>query len=108
MNVTIRGQHMEVTPAIYDHVIEQLERIKRHFDHPILVSVVLSVEKLIQQAEAIVHVDGRDLHSRVTHLDLYKAIDEMAHALDRQILRIKEKKSTHRTDERIRDHLEPI
>ncbi|MBW8072839.1 MAG: ribosome-associated translation inhibitor RaiA, partial [Ferrovum sp.] len=50
MKVTITGQHIEVTPAIRGHVEEKIGRIKRHFEHPLDINVVLPVEKIKHNA----------------------------------------------------------
>jgi len=44
MNLTISGHHLEVTPAIRDYLSAKLERVKRHFDQVINVSVIIQVE----------------------------------------------------------------
>ena len=51
MNLTISGHHLEVTPAIRECVMSKLSRVKRHFDHVIDATVLLSVDKLRQKAE---------------------------------------------------------
>jgi putative sigma-54 modulation protein len=102
MNVTVTGQHMEITPAIRDHVEEKMQRVKRHFDHPIDVNVVLSVEKLLQKVEANVHLNGKDIIVETSNPDMYVAIDEMSHTLDRQIIRHKEKQTSQRDGQSIR------
>ncbi len=96
MKVTVTGHQVEITPAIRDYVVEKMERIKRHFDPIIDVNVVLKVEKLIQRVEATVHVQGRDLFAEATNPDMYAAIDELVHTLDRQIIRLKEKQQDQR------------
>lgn len=96
MKVTITGQHMEVTPAIRDHVEEKVGRIKRHFDHALEINVVLTVEKLKHNAEANVHVNGKDFFVHTAQDDMYAAIDELAHMLDRQIIKHKERQSEGR------------
>ncbi len=96
MNVIVTGQHIEITPAIRDYVVDKMERVKRHFDHPIDVNVILTVEKLHQHVEANVHVNGRDLFVETSNPDMYAAIDELAHTLDRQIIRHKEKQHDQR------------
>jgi len=45
MNLTISGHHLDLTPAIREYVQSKLTRIKRHFDHVIDISVILSVDK---------------------------------------------------------------
>jgi len=62
MNLTITGHHLDVTPAIRGYVEEKMGRVTRHFDQVIDVSVILSVDKLQQKAEANVHVPGKDIY----------------------------------------------
>lgn len=96
MNLNLTGHHLEITAAIRDYVTAKLERVNRHFDHVIDVSVVLSVEKLRQKAEINVHLSGKDIFVESEDADLYAAIDGLVDKLDRQILRHKEKFSEHR------------
>jgi putative sigma-54 modulation protein len=98
MNLTVTGHHVSVTPAIRSYVESKLERIVRHFDSVSGVTVILSVEKLRQKAEASVHVRGRDLFVEADHEDLYAAIDAMADKLDRQVLKYKDRAHAHPHD----------
>ena len=91
MNLHVTGHHLEVTPAIRDYVVSKMERITRHFDHVIDVSVILSVEKLAQKVEASVHVSGRDIFVESRDGNMYAAIDILIDKLDRQIIKHKEK-----------------
>lgn len=96
MQVDITGQHVEVTEPLKEYVHSKIERVKRHFDQLITVHVVLSVEKLRQQAEATISVSGGNLVATAEDEDMYAAIDAMVDKLDRQAIKIKEKKSNHR------------
>lgn len=98
MNLNISGHHLEVTPAIREHVMTKLERVLRHFDHIIDVSVILSVEKFIHKCEATVHVSGKDIHVTVEENDMYAAIDLLIDKLDRQMMKHKEKGFDRRND----------
>jgi len=98
MNLHITGHHLDITPAIRDYVNAKLNRINRHFDHVIDVSVVLTVDKLSHKVEATVHVRGKDLHAECIDADMYAAIDGLADKLDRQVLKYKEQIRDHRTD----------
>lgn len=98
MNLNLTGNHLEITPAIRAYVISKLERVNRHFDHVIDVSVVLSVDKLQQRIEANVHVRGKDLHAQSIDADMYAAIDALADKLDRQVVKHKEKQKAHRSE----------
>ena len=61
-------------------------------------SVVLTVEKLEQKAEANVHVSGNDLHAEAVDADMYAAIDALADKLDRMVVKHKEIRSSHRPE----------
>jgi putative sigma-54 modulation protein len=89
MNLNLTGHHVDITPAIRDYVMNKIERITRHFDQVIDVTVILSVEKLKRKAEANVHVSGRDIFCVSDHEDMYAAIDALVDKLDRQILKHK-------------------
>jgi putative sigma-54 modulation protein len=96
MNLTLTGHHLEITPAIRAYVVSKLERVARHFDHVIDVSVVLSVDKLQQIVEANVHLRGKEIHVESAEPDMYAAIDALADKLDRQVIKHKEKLTDHR------------
>ncbi|MDY7577781.1 ribosome-associated translation inhibitor RaiA [Herbaspirillum sp. RTI4] len=103
MNLTISGHHLDVTPAIREYVMTKVERIKRHFDHVIDVSVVLTVDKLTekekrQKAEINVHIKGKDIHVESLAHDLYAAIDALIDKLDRQVLKHKGQLQDHQSD----------
>ena len=101
MQLSITGHHIDVTEALHDYVTSKFERLTRHYDHITNVHVVLSVEKLIQKAEATVHTSGAELFADATSDDLYAAIDALIDKVDRQIIKHKEKKRERQ--HRIRD-----
>ena len=98
MNLNLTGNHLEITPAIRDYVVAKLDRVTRHFDHVIDVSVVLSVNKLRQKIEANLHIRGKDIHAESVEPDMYAAIDGLADKLDRMVLKAKEKRVDGRHD----------
>ena len=98
MNLNRTGHHLDITPAIRDYVIAKLGRVKRHFDHVIDVTVVMSVEKLRHKAEVNLHARGKDIHVEAIEQDMYASIDALADKLDRQVIKHKEKLAVHRHD----------
>lgn len=98
MNLTLTGHHVDITPAIRAYVVAKLDRVTRHFDHVIDVSVVLTVEKLEHKAEANVHLSGNDLFAESIDGDMYAAIDALADKLDRMVVKHKEIRSSHRPE----------
>jgi putative sigma-54 modulation protein len=99
MNLNLSGHHLEITPAIREHVLSKIGKVKRHFDNVIDVNVILSVDKLVQKAEANVHLSGRTIFVEADDANLYVAIDSLVEKLDRQILKHKEKNSARRHDD---------
>ena len=93
MNLKITGHHLEITPAIREYVTTKMERVKRHFDHVIDLSVIMTVEKLKHSVEANVHMSGKDIFVQAEDVDMYAAIDALADKLDRQVVKHKEKHS---------------
>lgn len=98
MNLNLTGRHVDITPAMRDYVTSKIDKIKRHFDHVIDVSVILSVEKLKQKAEANIHVRGKDIFVETDSADMYASIDSLVDKLDRQILKHKEKNADRRSN----------
>jgi len=98
MNLQLTGHHIDVTPALRAYVEAKLERLMRHFDHVIDANVVLTIEGLQQICECTLHVRGKDLFAEAREADMYAAIDILADKLDRQILKHKEKITSHRAE----------
>ncbi len=98
MNLNLTGRHLEITPAIRQHVTDKLAKIKNHFDNVLDVTIVLSVDKLKQKAEGNVHLSGKNIFVECDDANLYVAIDNMIEKLDRQIIKHKEKYEARRTD----------
>ena len=96
MQVSVTGHHVEVTDSLRNHVEEKIAKLKRHFDNVTDVHVILTVEKLEQKAEATVQISGAKLFADDVQEDMYQAIDNMIDKLDRQIIKHKEKKGSHR------------
>lgn len=92
MNLNITGLNFDVTEAVRSRVSDKLQRISRHSDDIINVTVTLSQEKNDPKAAANVHLAGKDLH--VEHVggeNMYAAIDTLMDKLDRAVVQHKEK-----------------
>ncbi len=104
MNLNLTGHHVEITPAMRDYVTTKMDKIKRHFDNVIDVNVTLSVEKLKQNAEASVHVRGKDIFVETNSANMYVSIDNLVDKLDRKILKYKGKNVAHRNNNAFKTH----
>lgn len=96
MQINLTGHHVDITEPLRGYVDNKFDRLSRHFDQMIKVHVVLSVEKLRQKAEATLHVNGGNVFADSVHEDMYAAIDTLVDKLDRQVIKYKEKRQSHR------------
>jgi putative sigma-54 modulation protein len=96
MNLHLTGHHLEITPAIREHVSAKLQRITRHFDEVIDLHAILEAERSRFKVEASVRVRGKEIFCESTASDLHAAIDALTEKLDRAIIKHKEKSLEHR------------
>lgn len=75
MQINLTGRHIEITDAMREYLDTKFKRLERHFDNINNVYVILSVEKLVQKAEATLHVNGGEIYAESEHQDMYAAID---------------------------------
>jgi putative sigma-54 modulation protein len=99
MQLNITGHQVEVTPAIRTYAEEKLARVGKHFDNHLDVHMILSVDKLVQKAEATLHTAGKQHFAEATAHDMYAAIDLLADKLDRVVVKLKEKMKDHHRGE---------
>ncbi len=95
MQLSVSGQHLEITPALRDHVADKVDKIARRFEGAATTHVVLSIEKTRHTADATVTAKGATWHASGVADDMYAAIDSMAGKLDRQVMKHKEKRADH-------------
>ena len=99
MQINITGHQLDLTDSLKVHVNDKLSKIERHFDHITSVDVVLNVEKIRQQAEAVINAKGISIHANAESENMYNSIDMLAQKLDAQVLKHKEKLSNHHKKE---------
>ncbi|TCI48006.1 MULTISPECIES: ribosome hibernation-promoting factor, HPF/YfiA family [unclassified Exiguobacterium] len=94
MIYNIRGENIEVTPAIKDYVEKKLEKLTRYFTTPTdaqTVYVNLKVYNEKQKVEVTIPMTNLLLRAEETNLDMYAAIDLVVDKLERQIRKHKTK-----------------
>lgn len=91
MRIETHGQQIDVTPALREYVESKLARLGRHYDHPLQIRTLLTLDKPDHRAEATVNISGKTLHADANAIDMYAAIDLLADKLDRLLMKHKEK-----------------
>jgi putative sigma-54 modulation protein len=99
MQLSVTGHHVEITPALRSYVDKKLERLLRHSGHVIDAHCVLTVEKLMQRAEATLHLRGETVHALAEDENMYAAIDALTDKLERLVRKHKEKITDHHAAE---------
>ena len=96
MHIDITGQHIDITEALRACVEDKLGKLERHCARISKIHVVLTVEKERHKAEATCHMGHHDLFAMDEEDDMYKAIDKLVLKLDRQLLKYRQKDTSHR------------
>ncbi|TYS69894.1 ribosome-associated translation inhibitor RaiA [Sutcliffiella horikoshii] len=93
MKYNVRGENIEVTPAIRDYVENKIGKIERYFDSTdnAECKVNLKVYNNQQKIEVTIPMTGLVLRAEESHDDLYAAIDLVVDKLERQIRKHKTK-----------------
>jgi putative sigma-54 modulation protein len=93
MNFNIRGENIEVTPALREYVEQKVGKLDRYFNDGLdsNVNVNLKVYNSKQKIEVTIPMAQMTLRAEEGHNDLYAAIDLVVDKLERQIRKHKTK-----------------
>src|SRR6185437_4229286 len=94
LNFNIRGENIEVTPAIRDHVERKILKLERYFTEGANATANVNMKVYNdKQAKVEVTIPMKNLTLRAEerHDDLYAAIDLIVDKLERQIRKFKTK-----------------
>jgi putative sigma-54 modulation protein len=103
MNISIRGDKLEVTSAIKDYVKEKLAKLDKYFEEPnkIDASVLLKVKNDIQSIEVTIPTNKYTLRAEEKNADMYAAIDLVVDVLERQIRKNKTRLNKVKSDDTV-------
>ena len=95
MQITIRGHHLSITPAIEENIKTKFSQMTKHLDQVNSMQVKLSKDHQITKrskkgssnhiAEAIVRLPGIEFFAQATADDMYTSIKLLSEKLKRQI-----------------------
>ncbi|MDQ0339922.1 putative sigma-54 modulation protein [Caldalkalibacillus uzonensis] len=93
MKFNIRGENIEVTPALRDYVEKKVGRLERYFQEDITsdVYVTLKVTRDQHSVEVTIPMPKLLLRAEEKSLDMYASIDLVVEKLERQIRKYKTK-----------------
>ena len=93
MKYNIRGEKVEITPAIKSYIEDKIGKLDKYFENAddIEASVVIKIRGKDQKIEITIPAMSYTLRSEESHNDLYAAIDLTVDKLERQIRKNKTK-----------------
>ena len=89
--IQISGHGVEITPIMHDFINKKFARVQKHFNNITNIHLYLSVDKLVQKAEATIHVPGPEIYASAESEDMYKTIDLLTDKIIRQLEKYKGK-----------------
>lgn len=94
INFNIRGENIEVTPAIRDYVESKIEKIERYFSNGVNANANVNLKVYNDKqtkVEVTIPLKNVTLRAEERHVDMYAAIDLIVDKLERQIRKHKTK-----------------
>lgn len=97
MQITIRGHHLSITPAIEENIRCKFTEMTKHLDQVNSLQVKLSKDHQVDKrskkgsanhiAEAIVRLPGVEFFAQATGDDMYASIKKLTEKIKKQLLR---------------------
>jgi putative sigma-54 modulation protein len=79
------GHNIEVTQALRDITCDKFKRLERYADKIDSIHVTFNIDKILQKAEAKIHLPGIEIFAHAKSEDMYKTIGILANKLIRQL-----------------------
>jgi putative sigma-54 modulation protein len=92
MKFEYTGRHIDVTPALRNHVEEHFGRLNHLFDGDgAKAHVIIEVEKNRNRSEVVVNWRREVLTANTTDADMYKSLSQTIDKIEKQALKLKSK-----------------
>ena len=93
MKFNIRGNKIDVTPAIKSYIEEKIGRLDKYLENPeeVTANVAIKVRGNEQKVEVTIPIQKIILRGEEAHKDLYASIDKVSDKMERQIRKNKTK-----------------
>lgn len=91
MQLNFVGKNIEVTDALKEFTTKKFKSLEKRYNHITNIHVVFRVEHKTQTAEAVLRLNGTEIHATSNGDDMYTAIEGLVKKLLGQITKHKEK-----------------
>ena len=109
MQITIRGHHLSITPAIEENIRDKFAEMTKHIDQVNSMQVKLSKDHQLDKrskkgsanhiAEAIVRLPGIELFAQASADDMYTSIKQLTEKLKKQLYRYRKMQNEYQAFE---------
>ncbi|ODN43900.1 ribosome hibernation-promoting factor, HPF/YfiA family [Piscirickettsia litoralis] len=99
MQVTVTGHHIPLSNSLRDFAKQKLGKLSQHSEQILHADVVLTHQSGRNKAEVKVGIPGHNLISHADGRDMYHILGLAIDKVDKQLVRVKEKRTTRRTQE---------
>ena len=98
MKINIRGEKIEVTPAIRQHIESKITKLEPYFENSdeLTAYVLIKIRRHEQIIEVTVPTKKFTLRAEERHSDLYASVDLVIDKLERQIRKNKSRLKKHK------------
>jgi putative sigma-54 modulation protein len=92
MKFEFTGRHIEVTPALQQHVEEHFARIEHLFDgKPPRAHVIIEVERGRHRSEIVINWRNEVLKAESSFSDMYQSLSQSIDKIEKQARKLKDK-----------------
>src|SRR3990167_4195210 len=98
MDIKFTGDNIKITPSLREITLEKFKKLDHHGCHITSAQVVFRVEKLLQRAEATIHLNNYELCAHAESENMYTTIDRLVDKLNKQLIKHKEKTLDRRSE----------
>lgn len=92
MNIEFTGRHIEVTPALKQHVEEHFEKMSHLFDgKPVKAHVIIEVERGMHRSEIVMNWRNEVLTAQTSIADMYQSLSQTIGKIEKQARKLHDK-----------------
>lgn len=99
MKITVTFRHMEPTAELRSYVEDKVYKIKKYFDSPVDVHIVLGVEKFRHIADMTLSIDGNKIKAVEQTDDMYSSVDTVLDNVEEQLRRMLSRKKERKVED---------
>jgi len=94
MSLHFTFRKIEATDALKDRITKRVEKFRKFVTYPMEIHVTMGLERALHCAEIVCHAEHRELVAVAKTKDLYEAIDIVAHKIENQLKKQREKRKS--------------